>query len=72
MDFHRRHPMTRVIYITECCQCPFARPSSVRFDVFFCVQPSVSLVECPPTGTPEWCPLEILEPRGSAPDGTQT
>lgn len=54
---------TRIIRITECYQCPHSRASTVRPQVFFCAH-GLKLSECPPTGIPDWCPLEKLEERG--------
>ena len=44
---------TRIIRITACAQCP-----KVWWHFKLC---SVERKLCPPTGTPAWCPLEVLE-----------
>lgn len=44
---------TRIIKITECVDCP-----KVWQSYRLC---GVEKKRCPPTGTPEWCPLGRLE-----------
>lgn len=54
---------TRIIRIAECSQCPsFYRNSR---GIGICMKPDLP-VECPPTGTPDWCPLEAIEDAGGA------
>lgn len=50
---------TRIIRITACAQCPHALPFIVDEGDFFECERTCG--ECPPTGTPDWCPLEKLE-----------
>lgn len=64
--------MTRIIRITECAQCPHAskitHAQTGKLQAWWCqsvmcrtgpVAPGEPI--CPPTGTPDWCPLEVLE-----------
>lgn len=48
--------MTRIIKITECADCP-----KVWQSYRLC---GVNKKPCPPAGTPDWCPLEVLEEKG--------
>ena len=50
---------TRIIRITECRQCPHSYINSAR--KLYCFYGEDQAPLCPPTGTPEWCPLERLE-----------
>ena len=63
---------TRIIRITTCAQCPHAqrvnkrRLSALAFQYCQAVlsspgEPRGKEPICPPTGTPDWCPLEKLE-----------
>lgn len=45
---------TRIIRITECAQCPYRESYMVQ-------RCELEDRQCPPTGTPAWCPLEVLE-----------
>lgn len=49
---------TRLIRITECAVCPHHYQDSLGF---FCHFGDGQAPMCPPTGTPDWCPLEKLE-----------
>lgn len=48
---------TRIIRITACAQCPSYYRNQQGFR--YCIK--TELAPCPPTGTPDWCPLEVLE-----------
>lgn len=52
---------TRIIRITECSHCPKAidegHPNVIC---------GIEVRWCPPTGTPDWCPLEAIEDAGGA------
>jgi len=53
--------MTRIIRITECAQCPH-----YMYGIGGCaIGDSKKL--CPPIGTPDWCPLKVLEAGASSP-----
>lgn len=56
--------MTRIIRITECRQCPYALISHMQTNTWLCTRKL--LEHCPPTGTPDWCPLEAIEDVGGA------
>lgn len=61
-----KQPTTRIIRITECHQCPFRFRANYtpRGFVYKCELVTHTLPcppICPPTGTPDWCPLEMLE-----------
>ena len=49
---------TRIIRITECAQCPKHYRNSKGALFCFAIDDQAPL--CPPTGTPDWCPLEVL------------
>ncbi len=58
--------MTRIIHITECSHCPHVEDAA-RIEghwVYFCGP--MDARKCPPTGTPDWCPLEAIEDAGGA------
>lgn len=64
--------MTRIIRITECAHCTHATKitdaHTGKLQAWWCqavmsrtgpVCPGETI--CPPTGTPVWCPLDVLE-----------
>lgn len=55
--------MTRIIRITECHQCPYFE-TSVTGEPFCMVEAGGKPTR--PTGTPDWCPLEMLEEKTDA------
>lgn len=57
---------TRIIRITECAQCPFRfvydyTPRGFVHECNLVTRILPCPPGCPPTGTPDWCPLEVLE-----------
>lgn len=52
---------TRVIRITECSQCPHVDGTKNYCNAW----DDMFARACPPTGTPDWCPLETLEQGGA-------
>jgi hypothetical protein len=48
---------TRIIRITECRQCPH-HMAGVNECALVGYGATGHELECPPTGTPDWCPLE--------------
>lgn len=57
---------TRVIRITECSQCPFRFVHNYEriYGFEYGCQLHSTPPLCPPTGTPDWCPLEAIEDAG--------
>lgn len=60
--------MTCIIRITECAQCSFRLPyryhEAKSFEYVCKLHTAPPL--CPPTGTPDWFPLEMLEEKTDA------
>lgn len=58
--------MKRIVKITGCHECPYVDDVVFAKDdiVFFCGRMNSRM--CPPTGTPDWCPLEAIEDAGGA------
>jgi len=52
--------MTRIIKITECAGCPHVDGTKNYCNAWDDMLARV----CPPTGTPDWCPLEAIEDAG--------
>lgn len=48
--------MTRIIRITECAKCRWCMGE------LGCLAAN-NREPCPPTGIPDWCPLEMLEAK---------
>lgn len=55
---------TRIIRITTCAECPFRYRYHYDKNGFqYSCELHVVEPLCPPTGIPDWCPLEKLETK---------
>ncbi len=52
---------TRIIRVTECAQCPHVSDTAYVGGIWKSFCGLCDERQCPPTGTPDLCPLERLE-----------